>query len=390
MTNVAIIRTGTINVIEAARIRLANIFQPGLPVYLGFSGGKDSLVMGHLVATMIEQGELDPKQLIVNFIDEEAIFPDVERIVREWRAKFMLLGARFNWYCLEVKHYNCFNQLENDESFICWDRNKKDSWIRKQPDFAIKSHPALHVGKDSYQVFLPHITKDGIQITGVRLAESVQRAMYFAQSMKVSKGIVRENSDTCFLPIYDFKDNDVWLYLLDNHIDFPIEYLYMWQIGTNKKRLRISQFFSVDTAGVLVSMNEYYPDLMERVNRREPNAYLASMYWDSEMFRRSTSRRRQTETDTVDYKTKVLFWLGDIDKHFDTKSKRDLATYLFRRISNIAHMMSPKEWKLAYEILVAGDPKQRSARGLVTGALSRFAKESGANEGRDRHGRSAV
>ena len=32
-------------------------------------------------------------------------------------------------FCLEVKHYNCFNELSNDETFICWDRYKKDVCI---------------------------------------------------------------------------------------------------------------------------------------------------------------------------------------------------------------------------------------------------------------------
>ena len=59
--------------------------------------------------------------------------------------------------------------------------------------------------------------------------------------------------------------------------------------------MRVSQFFSIDTAKSLVKMNEYYPDLMERIVRREPNAYLASLYWDSEMFGRSTAARKQNE-----------------------------------------------------------------------------------------------
>lgn len=42
-------------------------------------------------------------------------------------------------------------------------------------------------------------------------------------------------------------------------------------------------------------MNEYYPDLMERIIRREPNAYLAALYWDSEMFGRSSKNRRAIE-----------------------------------------------------------------------------------------------
>lgn len=83
-------------------------------------------------------------------------------------------------------------------------------------------------------------------------------------------------------PIYDWTDNDVWLFLLRNYVDIPEIYLFLWQSGSSKRQMRVSQFFSVDTARSLVKMNEYYPDLMERVIRREPNAYLAALYWDSE------------------------------------------------------------------------------------------------------------
>lgn len=34
----------SIDVIEAAKIRIRNVFRNGLPVYMSFSGGKDSLL----------------------------------------------------------------------------------------------------------------------------------------------------------------------------------------------------------------------------------------------------------------------------------------------------------------------------------------------------------
>ena len=219
----------SIDVVEAAKIRIRNVFRNGLPVYMSFSGGKDSLCMSQLVMNLIQTGEIKPAQLIVQFIDEEAIFPCMEEKVREWRKKFMLVGAKFEWFCLEVKHYNCFNELSNDETFICWDRYKKDVWVRQPPSF-----------KDVW----------------------------------------------CASPLYDWTNNDVWLYLLREKVDIPEIYQFLWQSGTKKGQLRVSQFFSIDTAKSLVKMNEYYPDLMERIIRREPNAYLAALYWDSEMFGR--------------------------------------------------------------------------------------------------------
>ena len=46
---------------------------------------------------------LDMKQLTVQFIDEEAIFPCMEDMTKKWRRIFMMMGAKFEWYCVEVK-----------------------------------------------------------------------------------------------------------------------------------------------------------------------------------------------------------------------------------------------------------------------------------------------
>ena len=152
----------SIDVLEAAKIRIKNVFRNGLPVYLSFSGGKDSLCMAQLIMELIQTGEINPTQLTVQFIDEEAIFPCMEDKVKEWRKKFMLIGVKFEWYCLEVKHYNCFNELSNDETFICWDRYKKDVWVRQPPLFAIRNHLLLRPRIDAYQDFLPRVCSNRI------------------------------------------------------------------------------------------------------------------------------------------------------------------------------------------------------------------------------------
>ena len=85
----------SINVVEAAKIRIKNVFRNGLPVYLSFSGGKDSLCLAQLTMNLIQSGEINPAQLTVQFIDEEAIFPCMEEKVWEWRRKFLLAGAAF-------------------------------------------------------------------------------------------------------------------------------------------------------------------------------------------------------------------------------------------------------------------------------------------------------
>ncbi len=370
----------SIDVVEAAKIRIRNVFRNGLPVYMSFSGGKDSLCLAQLVINLVQLGEIDPSQLTVQFIDEEAIFPCIEEKVMEWRKKFMLVGAKFEWFCLEVKHYNCFNELTNDETFICWDRYKKDVWVRRPPSFAIRSHSLLKARRDAYQDFLPRAYSDGITITGIRTAESLQRLQNIAATSRSGCGMTKRYQ---VFPIYDWKDSDVWLYLYKEKVDLPDIYLFLWQSGLNKRQLRVSQFFSIDTARSLVKMNEYYPDLMERIIRREPNAYLAALYWDSEMFGRSTAERRKNEREAEkkDYKAGLFELFSDMDGNFPTRAKRIVANKYRMFFLNISAIVDNSDCKAIYEGILAGDPKLRTYRALYQRIYGKYVNEAKKNTG---------
>lgn len=352
-------KASTIDVVTAAYQRIINVFGNGLPVYMSFSGGKDSLCLGQLILDLIQQGEIDPQQLTVHFVDEEAIFPCIERTTLEWRRRFMLAGAKFEWYCVEVKHFNCFNALTNDESFICWDRYKEDVWVRRPPSCAIMNHPLLQARIDAYQDWLPRLCADGITMVGIRTAESIQRLKNIAMMNYAGRSITNKQQ---IFPIYDWTNNDVWLFLKERHVDIPEIYLYLWQSGCSKSQLRVSQFFSVDTARSLVKMNEYYPDLMERIIRREPNAYLAALYWDSEMFGRSTKQRRDMERDCdhKNYKEQLLKLFANMDLYFDTKHKRYIAERYRNFFMSVSPFATERDYKEIYESLISGDPKLRT------------------------------
>ena len=116
-------------------------------------------------------------------------------------------------------------------------------------------------------------------------------------------------------------------------------------------------------------MNEYYPDLMERVIRREPNAYLAALYWDSEMFRRQSRKRKELEGDSVhkDYCALCKDMLFIHPERYtiakDTLKKIGSWKSLFVKSYGIA---TQKHYKKMYEGLLYGDPKQRVLRILWT------------------------
>ena len=263
-----------IDVVKAAEIRIKNVFGNGLPVFFSFSGGKDSLCVAQLMVNLANRGEIDMKQLTVQFIDEEAIFPCMEDMTKKWRRIFMMMGAKFEWYCVEVKHFNCFNELSNDETFICWDSAKQDVWVRQPPSFAIRNHKLLR----------PRIVK----------------------------------------------------------------------------------------------MNEYYPDLMERIIRREPNAYLAALYWDSEMFGRSSRKRKESEEgqEQRDYRQELIHLFNHMDVFFDTPHKRHVAERYRNFFMAVSAIATSADCKHIYEGLISGDPKMRAFRALYQRVYGRYINDA--------------
>lgn len=350
------------DVVEGARRRIINAFGNGVPVYFSMSGGKDSITLAQLTIDLIREGRVDKDLLTVQFIDEEAMHEPVIDAVHHWRKQFMLEGVKFHWYCIEVRHYNCFNSLEQDESFICFDSLVPDKWVRPIPSFAITDHPLLKRRVDSYQEFLTRISRDGIRMVGVRTAESMQRLHNFRNTYDTPEGQL-------FTPIYDWRDTDIWRYIRDQEIDFPETYLHLYQIGQNRKQMRLSQFFSIDTAPILVRLNEYAPDLMERVIRREPNAYLAALYWDTEVFRSTKEVNAAPTLDKdgnpepeKDYRALST----GLVRQYATGSP--LQRTLAKRVQNVlltyGYLMEDRDWQRMYVTLVAGDPKARTLRAI--------------------------
>lgn len=343
-----------IDVVSAARERIIKAFHPGRTIWLSFSGGKDSLVLASIVYDLLMEGKIDKRFLRVYFIDEEAMYEDVIQIVKNWRIKFMEAGVLFEWYCLPVKHFNCLNTMTDEETFICWDPAKKDVWVREMPSFAIKDDDWLIPYHDNYQSFCERKRKAYNYITmhGVRVAESIQRRKNLAR---------KKSHDDVSMPIYDMTDKDIWLYIQMHDIEFPAVYENLYRVGTPTNRLRVSQFFSIDTAKSLVSLGETYPDLMTRVVRREPNAYLCAIYWDTEMFGRSTTNRRKLEKDMEkkDYRKLVMdIMRSDNPEH--PEIVRTLKPSIIKAVD-----MEESDWRMIYQVLLTGDPKGRQCRAII-------------------------
>jgi predicted phosphoadenosine phosphosulfate sulfurtransferase len=228
---------------------------------------------------------------------------------------------------------------------------------------------------DAYQDFLPRVCVSGITIVGIRTAESLQRLQNIAAMTKAGRSMTNKQQ---VFPIYDWTNNDVWLFLLNEQVEIPEIYLFLWQAGVGKQQLRVSQFFSVDTARSLVKMNEYYPDLMERIIRREPNAYLAALYWDSEMFGRSSRKRKQMEAgqEKKDYKQELIHLFNNMDVYFNTPHKRKTAERYRNFFIQVSAVATGEDFRHIYEALISGDPKGRAFRALYHRIYGKYIEEA--------------
>lgn len=340
-----------IDVVKAAERRILEAFNKNKYISVSFSGGKDSICMCDVLIKTMQKYNIDFGRIMVVFFDEEAIYPDVERITIEWRAKFLSLGAKFYWFCLPIKHFNCCNKLANDETFICWEQGKEDIWVRQMPKYAIRNHSAFVKGM-SYQKFGKKIFSNIPQMVGLRMAESIQRR----------SAISCMKNSTFVYPLYDWKDTDVWLYIQRYNLQIPETYIYLYKVGVPKGRLRISQFFSIDTIKSLPKVLEFYPDLYEKILRREPNADLVLLYHDTDMFR-STKQRNQFGTDEKPFRDMLRDAMKDGSQNIDKYPGYKDAKKLYSKLTD---KHTDRTCGKIYQLLVAGDPKKRTYRAILS------------------------
>ena len=142
--------------------------------------------------------------------------------------------------------------------------------------------------------------------------------------------------------------------------------------------MRLCCFFGDCSTQGLRWIAETDHKLWERIERREPNAYLVLLYWDSEMFRRSSRKRAELEEDQgpKDYRAlcEDLLFLNT-DKYTIAKDTAETLPNwrtFFIRTYGIA---TQKHYKTMYEGILYGDPKKRVLRILWSTVYNDYASQ---------------
>src|SRR3984957_18781833 len=116
-----------LDVLAAARRRIAVAFDNFERIYCAFSGGKDSSVMLHLV---MEAAIARGRKVAVMYIDFEAQYAET---ITHVQAMYDLYREHIDphWICIPMLLRNALTNYE--PRWMTWDPAKRDLWIREKP-----------------------------------------------------------------------------------------------------------------------------------------------------------------------------------------------------------------------------------------------------------------
>jgi len=214
--------------------------------YVSFSGGKDSLVVLHLI--MKEMPDIP-----VLYVDQGMEYPDtydyVRKIWKEW-------DLNLTWEYPEMNLW----ELYDAGGFLNPDK-PTDPLIRKRFSDTVFYDPIKR--------FSDRINADGF-FMGLRADESHYRKLNF-----LTRGFVYKKADglTAVQPIADWSTKDVWAYIASKNLPYnPIYDKTKFEV---RNKLRVAPFglggWHV-SLGSYVFMKYYYPGLWNRFCEKNPLA----------------------------------------------------------------------------------------------------------------------
>jgi len=274
-----------IDVLTAARQRIARVFDDFPRVYVSFSGGKDSGVLLHLA---MDEAIRRGRTIGVLFVDLEAQY----RMTIEYVAEMYRLYAEHiepYWVALPLNLRNAVSQFE--PQWMCWQPEKRESWVRKPHPMSITDEeyfPFFRRGME-FEEFTPdfgHWYSQGklcACLVGIRSDESLNRYRTISGRQKSTFDGLRWTT-WCgqalynAYPIYDWRTEDIWTYYGKYQKPYNTLYDRMHQAGLTIHQARICQPYGDDQRKGLWLYHIIEPETWGRVVARVQGANHGALY----------------------------------------------------------------------------------------------------------------
>lgn len=241
------------NVYEATRQRIRFTLLNFERVYLSFSMGKDSTVMFHIA---MEEAIKFKKKIGVLTIDLEGMYDLSVKHTMQMYEEYKENIDPY-WVCLPLRLRSAVSVYE--PYWKCWDKDKKDAWIRPMPENCIKDYNYFPFFKDGmeFEEFTPLFGEWYSQgkpcacMVGIRTQESLNRFRTIVNKKKDRKNNfswttkVTEHTYNVY-PIYDWKVEDIWTYHGKTKKSYNKLYDYMEKAGVPLKYQRVCEPYGDD------------------------------------------------------------------------------------------------------------------------------------------------
>jgi predicted phosphoadenosine phosphosulfate sulfurtransferase len=275
-----------IDVLTAARQRIAAALDVTERAYVSFSGGKDSTVMLDLV---MSEAEKRGRRVGVLFVDLEAQYAHTIAHVQRCYDRYAHLIDPY-WVALPLNLRNAVSQYE--PQWMCWDPDRRADWVRQAPPLAITDEGRFpwFRRRMEFEDLVPEFARwyaDGrptVCFVGIRTQESLNRWRSIASTTKARQGdwcwstVVADGVFNAY-PIYDWHTEDIWTYHA-RYPDAPRNEIYdlMHRAGVSIHQARICQPYGDDQRRGLWLFHLLEPETWGKVVARVNGANQGALY----------------------------------------------------------------------------------------------------------------
>jgi predicted phosphoadenosine phosphosulfate sulfurtransferase len=279
-----------IDVLTAARQRIARVFGDFPNVYCSFSGGKDSAVVLELAA---QEARKRGRRLGCLIVDLEAQYQHTINYL------YLMLERHADvldvyWLCLPISLRNAVSMYQ--PKWQCWDPSERDNWVRPLPE-----HPGVISDPDHFPWFRHGMEFEELVpefghwlaeqghgrmtccLVGIRTQESLNRYRTIASKRKrTHEGLQWTTwlSGTLYnaYPIYDWATEDDWRFYGREKVPYNKVYDLMHQAGLSIHQARLCQPYGDDQRKGLWLYHIIEPRTWAKVVARVQGANFGARY----------------------------------------------------------------------------------------------------------------
>ena len=266
------------NVLDAARERIAFVFDQFEQIICSISGGKDSTTLAHLA---LLEARRRGRQIGLFLLDEEVLY---QSSIDQVEYLMELFPACTNKIWLQIP-FNLTNATSFQEGQLqCWEPGKHKDWMRAKKAFAVQHRMwALEAqtvrdknkGFGFYDVIenFERCYTNTAFLVGERGTEAPNRWRSVSKNPVTvgSKPIfwaTTRGKNVVFKPIYDWNFHDVWKYIYDEKLRYSKIYDFQLKKGYPINEMRISSLIHERSFKSLCDLPEFEPKTYEKLTRR--------------------------------------------------------------------------------------------------------------------------